>query len=76
MMTEQIEAPATRIVRAGSPARESGAFDLGWNGDSYTERLALAAVSAATVTSAATVSAARMSTAGVSATVRAAEASM
>ncbi len=53
-----------------SPARESGALDLGWNGDDYTERLVLAAVSAATVTSAASVS-----TAGMSATMRTAEAS-
>jgi hypothetical protein len=59
-----------------SPARESGAFDLGWNGDDYTGHLALAAVSAATVTATAAVSTAGMSTARVSATVRTAQAPM
>lgn len=69
VMREQIEAPATQIFEQESPARESGAFDLGWNGDDYTGHLALAAVSAATVTSTAAVSTAGMPAAKVSATV-------
>ena len=75
-MTEQIEAAPPGLSEQESPAREAGPFDLGWNGDDYTQHLALAAMSAATVTSTAAVSPAGMSAAKVSATVRTAEASM
>lgn len=68
--------PLPRLSEKECPARKSGAFDLGWNGDDYTEHLAPAAVSAATVTSTAAVSTAGMSAANVSAAVRTAEASM
>ena len=59
-----------------SPALASGAFNLDSSGDGYMEQLALAAVSATTVTSTAAVSTAGMSSARVCATVRTAGASM
>jgi hypothetical protein len=46
----QVLVPQGRPVpQPESPARESGAFDLGWNGDDYIGRLAPAPVSAAKV---------------------------
>jgi len=51
------------VVRGWVGLKITGAFDLGWNGNDYAERLALAAVSAATVTATATVSNAGMSAA-------------
>ena len=68
--------PPPGLSEQESPARESGAFDLAGTCDEYSEHLALAAVSAATVPSTAAMSTAGVSAAKLSATVRTAEASM
>ena len=65
-----------RARRPGKPRSRERGLRFGWNGDDATEHLALAAVSAATVTSTAAVSTAGMSAARVSTTVRTAEASV